>query len=161
MKTRWPPALILHVALWSGLFLTLLSTTRPELSRRVRHAADRPLYSLDSHFTAITDVTDASEHLMRILSAAPEHGRVVVFIHDGEIASSYLGMAAAYLAWPRDVQVIGCTDATVEHELGAIHPDDVAAVVFCKIKPPAWCPPQIAFGPNMRIFANKRVAAAK
>ena len=164
MKTRWSPALFLHVALWSGLIGGLLCTTPTELLRRTRLGSYRPIesqYSSDHYLTAVTEVVHPSQYLERVISTLPQRGRIVVLVHYGELASGYIGMATAYVAWPHQVQMIECTDDTAEKELSAVRPADVSALIFCKIKPPAWCSPEISIGPNIQIVRLKNVALAQ
>ena len=99
-----------------------------------------PFHSSDFYIYGVTHVTDGSERILRAFAALPEHRRIAIFVREYDLGSSILAMTIAYLAWPHDVQLVSCSQDNAEERLAAIRPDSVAAVIFCQVKPPVWCP---------------------
>jgi hypothetical protein len=149
MRSRWPWPLILHAALWTALCLALVCVSAPRVLRIVVRkplAPVVPFHSSDFYIYGVTRVTDGSERMLRTFAALPEHRRVAIFVREDDLGSSILAMTMAYLAWPHDVQLVSCSQDNAEERLAAIRPDSIAAVIFCQVKPPVWCPTGVQFG---------------
>jgi hypothetical protein len=152
MRWRWP--LVLHAAFWIMLLAGFVSISAPGALRIVMRKPQAPLlpnHSSDYYLYGVTAETDGSERMVRLFEALPEKKRVAIFVRENDVGSSALAMAMAYLAWPHDVQLVPCSQSTAAERLAAIRPDSVAAVIFSQVKPPAWCPPGIPFGPDSSV----------
>jgi hypothetical protein len=143
MPVRWRGPLILHSALWGALGLAFLYLSVPQVVRGILQYSVGPvdsLHSLDLYLPRVSDSPAASQRLLRTLSLLPKDGRVIIFAREKEESSAFLGMAIAYLVWPRKVELIYCNERAAEERLAAIPPASVSALIFCSIKQPAWLP---------------------
>lgn len=149
-RASW--AVLLHSILWTGLVVALVVFSIPNLWRETRRDRFGPidsLHSIDRYLWGMNGAKIAHQ-VVETFAHLPEDRRVVILARaDGE--SSLLAVGMSYLAWPRRVQMFSGDDRALAQQLGAISPDSVGAVVFCKIHPPGWFPAGVACGPDVRI----------
>ena len=162
MRWRWP--LVVHAALWTALLGVFVFVSAPGAWRIIVRKPQAPLISFhtsDFYLYSVTREPDGSARMLRLFEILPEKARVAIFVREDDLGSSVLAMAMAYLAWPHDVQLVPCSQSSAEERLAAIRPDSIAAVIFCQVKPPAWCPPGIAFGPDSTVVCLTRRTAQR
>lgn len=154
MRARWSWPLALHTALWIALSAIFLCVSVPRTVPQILRNSIGPIdafHSFDLYLFGVTDVPDASQRVVRMFSLLPRHRPVLIFTRSDELASSFLGMAMAYLAWPREVQLVCCSQSEIEKRLADIQPGSISAVIFCKVKQPAWFPSGVYCGPNIEV----------
>ena len=84
--------------------------------------------------------------------------RIIIFIRKDDPFSSGLGMTTAYLASSHLVRLFEINGTHPDNELSRINPDEVAAVVFCRMNRPAWLPAGKVFGSGLEVVSiSKKV----
>ena len=149
--------LILHCALWALLVGVFLFRGAPVLLPEITRSQVGPVDSLHTINLCLQATTgsEGSPQFFATLSALPRTGRVVIFM-GRDVLDSLLGMAVSYLVWPREVQIISGDEKVATESLAKIRPDSVGAVIFCKVKPPAWFPAGVDCAPGVRVVCLKR-----
>ena len=79
--------------------------------------------------------------------------RIVIFTRKDDPFSSGLGMTTAYLASPHLVRLFEINGTHPDNELSKMNPDEVAAVVFCRINRPTWLPAGKVFGSGLEVVS--------
>ena len=157
MRVHWRAPLILHSALWGTLTLAFLYFSAPQILRGVVQYSVGPvdsLHSLDLYLPRVSDSPAASQRLLHMLSLLPKDGRVVIFTPEKEEGSAFLGMAIAYLVWPRKIEMICCSEQGIDGRLAAIPPASVSALIFCNVKQPAWLPEGIVCAKGVKLVCR-------
>ena len=80
------------------------------------------------------------ERILDVMDSLPPKKPLLIFERETTHSSSLLGMALAYLAWPRDVQFETVEGPRCEQELGKIAPNSVGGIAFCDVQSPSWIP---------------------
>jgi len=148
MRTRF----YFHVSLWCALFAIFLGLSIPSIVRAVLENKIGPInpnHSTDAYLDGLTHVPNGSELFSRLVESTPRDKSIVIVVDAQSSPSKFLGMIAAYLAWPRDVQTIAVTPATFSPELDSIKNGSVSTAIFCALKPPVWAKNKTDFGSNI------------
>ena len=77
--------------------------------------------------------------------------RIIIFTRKDDAFSSGLGMTTAYLASPHLVRLFEINGTHPDSELLKMNPDEVAAVVFCRMNRPNWLPSGKVFGSGLEV----------
>ena len=156
MTFRFPYARIAHVLLWCGLAVASLGVSISKIYSGVTEYPLRPtgpLHTCDSYLKFATGVPCASKDLISIFQSMTASKRIIIFTRKDDAFSSGLGMTTAYLASPHLVRLFEINGMHPDNELSRINPDEVAAVVFCRINRPAWVPAGRVFGAGLEIVS--------
>ena len=148
----------LHAGLWSVLFAVFIalsiSTVGPAALENKIGPID-PNHSTDSYLSGLTHVRNGSDLFGQMMETLPRGKSVAIVVDAGNSPSEFLGMLAAYLSWPRDVQIIRVSPSTYAQELATIKKDSVGAFVFCALKPPAWMKNKTNFGSSITFIPTE------
>ena len=142
----------LHAGLWCVLFAVFIALSIPSVVRAVlenKIGPVNPNHSTDAYLDGLTRVRNGSELFSRFIESTPRDKSIVIVVDAQSSPSKFLGMVAAYLAWPRDVQTVAVTPATFSRELSSIKQGSVSAAIFCAVKPPVWTKTKTDFGSNI------------
>jgi len=116
-------------------------------------------HSSNSYLQAVTGSANASQRIIEVMDSLPSEKPVLIFERDKDGVSSLLGMALAYLAWPRDVRFESVDGPRCDQELGRIDPNSVGAVAFCDIQAPPWIPGGMRLGQRGKLVVLGHPAA--
>jgi hypothetical protein len=156
MTSRFSYGRIAHVLLWCGLAVASLWVSIPKIYSGAIEYPLRPtgpLHTCDSYLKFATGVSGASKDLISIFQSMTASKRIIIFIRKDDAFSSGLGMTTAYLASPHLVRLFEINGTHPDNELSRINPDDVAAVVFCRINRPVWLPAGKVFGSGLEVVS--------
>jgi hypothetical protein len=159
MTSRFSYGRIAHVMLWCGLAVASLGISIPKIYfGAMAHPLrpTRPLHTCDSYLKFATGASGASMDLISIFQSMTASKRIVIFTRKDDAFSSGLGMTTAYLASPHLVRLFEIDGAHPDNELAKINPDEVAAVVFCRMNRPAWLPAGKVFGSGLEIVSMSK-----
>jgi len=95
----------------------------------------------------------ASKDLISMFQSTTASKRIIIFTRKDDAFSSGLGLTAAYLASPHLVRLFEINGTHPDNELSKMNPDDVAAVVFCRINRPTWLPAGKVFGSGLEVVS--------
>src|SRR6266496_1183942 len=154
MTSRFSYGRIAHVLLWCGLAVASLVISIPKIYSGVTQSplhSTGPLHTCDSYLKFATGASVASKDLISIFQSTTASKRVIIFTRKDDAFSCGLGMTIAYLASPHLVRLFEINGTHPDNELLKINPDQVAAVVFCRINRPAWVPAGKVFGSGLEI----------
>src|SRR5947207_6904773 len=143
MTLRFPYGRIAHVLLWGGLAVASLGMSIPKIYSGVTQYPLRPtgpLHTCDSYLKFATGASGASKDLISIFQSMTPSKRIIIFTRKDDAFSSGLGMTTAYLASPHLVRLFEIDGTHPDNELSKVNPDDVAAVVLCRMQSPIWVP---------------------
>ena len=84
--------------------------------------------------------------------------RIIIFTRKDDAFSSGLGMTTAYLASPHLVRLFEISGTHPDNELSKMNPDEVAAVVFCRVNRPHWLPAGKVFGSGLEVVSIREKA---
>jgi len=144
---------IAHRIFWAGLATSFLCLTAPTIFRGFAGkfiGPAQPLRSSDAYLQVVTGFPNSSQRVIDLLAGLPGHKPILIVIRESDLGGSLLGMTMAYLAWPRDVQIVTISGPSCAEELAKVNPTSVAAVAFCEIMPPSWMPGGTPLGRNGR-----------
>jgi hypothetical protein len=147
---------IAHVVLWCGLAIASLWVSIPKIYSGARAYPLRPagpLHTCDSYLKFATGVSDASKDVISTFQSMTASKRIIIFTRKGDAFSSGLGMTIAYLASPHPVDLFAINGTHPDKELSKIDPDEIAAVVFCRINRPTWVPAGKVFGSGLEVVS--------
>jgi hypothetical protein len=65
-----------------------------------------------------------------------------------------LGMTIAYLASPHLVRLFEISGTHPDNELSKMNPDELAAVVFCRVNRPNWLPAGKVIGSGLEVVST-------
>jgi hypothetical protein len=142
----------LHFFIWCALFVIFVWVSAPIVGSAIqenRMGAAETNRSIDTYLGTLTGIDHASETLPDIFRRLGKSGSLVIFVRDGNAESEFLGMMIGYVSWPREVQIVQVTSATVEKELDGIKLGSVAGVVFCSVDPPTWLQHRMPLGSGL------------
>ena len=145
---------IAHVVLWCGLAVASLGISIPKIysgATAYPLRPTRPLHTCDSYLKFATGASGASKDVISIFQSTTASKRIIIFTRKDDAFSSGLGMTTAYLASPHLVRLFEINGTHPDNELLKINPDEVAAVVFCRINRPAWVPAGKVFGSGLEV----------
>jgi hypothetical protein len=108
---------------------------------------------------AVTGSANASQRIIDVMDSLPPEKPLLIFERDKDSVSSLLGMALAYLAWPRDVRFETVDGPRCDQELARIAPNSVGGVAFCDVQSPSWIPGGMRLGQNSKLIALAQPAA--
>jgi hypothetical protein len=154
MTSRFSYGRTTHVMLWCGLAVALLGVSIPKIYSGATEnplRPTRPLHTCDSYLKFATGASGAAKDVISIFQSMTASKRVIIFTRKDDAFSSGLGMTTAYLASPHLVRLFEINGTHPDNELLKINPDQVAAVVFCRINRPAWVPAGKVFGSGLEI----------
>ena len=156
MTSDWSCGRIAHRLLWFSLVVALLTVSIPKIYSGATEYPLRPggaLHTTDSYLKFATGAEGASKNLISMFDSMPVSKPIVIFIRKGDAFSSGLGMTTAYLASPHAVRLCEIDGTHPDNELSLINPDNVAAVVLCRLTRPAWLPAGEVFGSGLEIVS--------
>jgi hypothetical protein len=156
MTVRFSYGRIAHVLLWGGLAVASFWVSIPRIySRATGHPLrpTGPLHTCDSYLKFTTGVSGASEDLISIFQSMTISKRIIIFTRKDDGFSSGLGMTTAYLASPHLVRLFEINGTHPDNELLKMNPEEMAAVVFCRIHRPAWLPAGKVFGSGLEVVS--------
>jgi hypothetical protein len=156
MTSRFSYGRIAHVLLWCGLAIASLWVSIPKIYSGAIEYPLRPtgpLHTCDSYLKFATGASGASRDLISIFQSMTASKRIIIFTRKDDPFSSGLGMTAAYLASSHLVRLFEINGTHPDNELSRINPDEVAAVVFCRMNRPAWLPAGKVFGSGLEVVS--------
>lgn len=156
MTSRFSYGRIAHVMLWCGLAVASLWVSIPKIYSGATEYPLRPtgpLHTCDSYLKFATGASGASKDVISIFQSMTASKPIIIFTRKDDAFSSGLGMTTAYLASPHLVRLFEINGMHPDNELSRINPDEVAAVVFCRINRPAWVPAGKVFGAGLEIVS--------
>ena len=156
MTVRWSYGRIAHLLLWCGLAVALLTISIPKIYSGATEFSLRPrgaLHTTDSYLKFATGAEGASKNVIAMFESMPISKPIVIFTRKGDAFSSGLGMTTAYLASPHAVRLCEIDGTHPDKELSLINPDNVAAVVLCRLNRPSWLPRGKVFGSGLEIVS--------
>jgi hypothetical protein len=157
MTFRFSYGGIAHVLLWGGLAVASLGISIPKIYSGITEYPLRPtgpLHTCDSYLKFATGKSDASKDLISIFQSMASSKRIVIFTRKDDAFSSGLGMTTAYLASPHLVRLIEISGTHPDNELSKMDPDEVAAVVFCRVNRPNWLPAGKVIGSGLEVVST-------
>jgi hypothetical protein len=113
-------------------------------------------HSSNVYLQAITESAHASERIVEIMAALPPGKPLLIFEREKDPGSSMLGMALAYLAWPREVRFETANGGHCDDQLAKVPPGSVSGVAFCDLPSPPWIPGGFRLGKNGKLIAFAR-----
>jgi len=116
-------------------------------------------HSSDTYFEKVTGLAHESQRIIDALDSLPPGKPLLVFNRDKDPISSWLGMALAYLAWPREVRFELIEGPRCDQQLAKIAPDSIGAIAFCNVQPPRWLPGGMSLGQYGKLVAVAKPAA--
>lgn len=156
MTNRFSYGRIAHVLLWSGLAIALIGVSIPKIYSGITEYPLRPtgpLHTCDSYLKFATGKSGASKDLISIFQSMTASKRIIIFTRKDDAFSSGLGMTTAYLASPHLVRLFEISGTHPDKELSKMNPDEVKAVVFCRVNRPNWLPPGEVIGSGLEIVS--------
>jgi hypothetical protein len=159
MRQRLPISLTVGGVLWTILVIVFLSISAPTIFRGLAaNSLERAqsFHSTDDYLRRLTDVSDASGKILESVVALSSQKPILILMREGDGRSGFLAMTVAYLAWPHEVQITAISSATADHDLAAINPAELSAVVFCRVAPPSWAPAGRWIGDTVKIVPLSR-----
>ena len=159
MTCRFSYGRIAHVLLWGGLAVASLWVSIPKIysgATAYPLRPTRPFHTCDSYLKFATGVPSASKDLISIFQSMTPSKRIIIFTHKDDAFSSGLGMTIAYLASPHLVRLFEINGMHPDNELLKMNPDEVAAVVFCRLNRPIWLPAGKVFGSGLEVVSTSK-----
>jgi hypothetical protein len=157
MTSRLSYGRIAHVTLWCGLAVASLGISIPRIysgATAYPLRPSRPLHTCDSYLKFATGVPGASKDLISIFQSMIASKRIIIFTRKDDAFSSGLGLTAAYLASPHLVRLLEISGTHPDDELSKMNPDELAAVVFCRVNRPNWLPAGKIIGSGLEIVST-------
>jgi hypothetical protein len=112
-----------------------------------------PFHSSDSFLNFVTGVNNGSRRLIALFGSLPASKEILIIVRDDDQQSAFLGALVAYLAWPHPVRLVDLRNTGIS---GSAGPDSIAAVAFCRVRPPpSWRGGQ-RFGDSLEIVPVRR-----
>ena len=118
-----------------------------------------PFFSTDRDIEGLTGVSQGSERIRQTIAALPGSKRLVVILPEYDAPSIYFGLMVAYLAWPRPVEPIHVYPPDVPEHVRRLNPTTFAAILFCRVPPPAFVPPGVTWAPGMILVPSPAASA--
>jgi hypothetical protein len=140
----------------AGVVAILIGSGAPPVKRALAGPfPDRidAFHSTNVYLQAITESAHASERIVDILGALPPGKPLLIFERAKDPGSSMLGMALAYLAWPREVRFETANGGHCDEQLAKVPPGSVSGVAFCDLPSPAWVPGGFRLGKTGKLIA--------
>ena len=157
MTCRFSYGRIAHVILWCGLAVASLWVSIPKIYSGVTdhplHSTS-PLHTCDSYLKFATGVSGASKDMISIFQSMSASKRIIIFTRKDDAFSSGLGMTTAYLASPHLVRLFEISGTHPDDELSKMSPDEMAAVVFCRVNRPNWLPAGRVIGSGLEVVST-------
>ena len=156
MTVRFSYGRIAHVLLWCGLAVASLWVSIPKIYSGVTQNplhSTGPLHTCDSYLKFATGASVAAKDVVSIFQSTTASKRIIIFTRKDDAFSSGLGLTAAYLASPHLVRLFEINGTHPDNELSKMNPDEVAAVVFCRINRPTWLPAGKVFGSGLEVVS--------
>jgi len=157
MTVRFSYGRIAHVLLWGGLAVATLWVSIPRIYSGVTdhplHSTG-PLHTCDSYLKFATGVSGASKDMISIFQSMSASKRIIIFTRKDDAFSSGLGMTTAYLASPHLVRLFEISGTHPDNELSKMNPDELAAVVFCRVNRPNWLPAGKVIGSGLEVVST-------
>lgn len=125
-----------------------------ELARGGSFGPAGPYSTTDSYSAGLLKIRNGSERMLETFSALPRAGSIAVVYADGSGESFFIACLASYFAWPRDAHFIPVTSDTVARQVESINRSSFAAVVFCRVDPPAAMQPVVRIGSGLVLVPN-------
>ena len=157
MTVRFSYGRIAHVLLWGGLAVASLWVSIPKIYSGATEYPLRPtgpLHTCDSYLKFATGVSGASKDIISIFQSTTASKRIIIFTRKDDAFSSGLGLTAAYLASPHPVRLFEINGTHPDNELSKMNPDEVAAVVLCRVNRPHWLPAGQVFGSGLEVVST-------
>jgi hypothetical protein len=158
MTVRFSYGRIAHVLLWCGLAVASLGISIPKIYSGVTQyplCPTGPLHTCDSYLKFATGKSGTAKDLISIFQSMTVSKRIIIFTRKDDAFSSGLGMTTAYLASPHLVRLVEINGTHPDNELSKMNPDEVAAVVFCRVDRPHWLPAGKVFGSGLEVVSTR------
>jgi hypothetical protein len=159
---RLTPARVIRCVICSGFIVLFVWSSASSVSRALAGPFPNRIdafRSSNAYLQAITGTTHASERIIDIMDSIPPEKPLLIFVREKNPESSLLGMALAYLAWPRVVQIETVDGPRCDQQLARIAPNSVGGVAFCDVQPPSWISGGMRLGQNSKLIAFTQLAA--
>jgi hypothetical protein len=158
---RLTPARTIRRVICAGFIVLFVwssaSSLRHALSGRFPDRIDA-FHSSDTYLQAVTGSANASQRIIDALDSLPPEKPLLIFERDKDPVSSWLGMALAYLSWPRDVRFELVEGPRCDQQLAKIAPNSICAIAFCDVQSPSWLPGGMPLGQYGKIVAVRQPA---
>jgi hypothetical protein len=157
MTVRSSYGRIAHVSLWLGLGVASLGISIPKIYSGVTQyplLPTGPLHTCDSYLKFATGASGASKDLISIFQSMTSSKRIIIFTRKDDAFSSGLGMTTAYLASPHLVRLFEINGTHPDNELSKMNPEELAAVVFCRVNRPNWLPAGKIIGSGLEVVST-------
>ena len=157
MTFRFSYGRIAHVLLWCGLAVASLGVSIPKIYSGITEyplLSTGPLHTCDSYLRFTTGKSGASKDLISIFQSMTASKRIIIFTRKDDAFSSGLGMTTAYLASPHLVRLFEISGTHPDNELSKMNPDELAAVVFCRVNRPNWLPAGKVIGSGLEVVST-------
>jgi hypothetical protein len=148
MTVRFSYGRIAHVLLWGGLAVASLGISIPKIYSGVTQYPLRPtgpLHTCDSYLTFATGASGASKDLISIFQSMTASKRIIIFTRKDDAFSSGLGISGTH----------------PDKELSKMNPDELAAVVFCRVNRPNWLPAGKVIGSGLEVVSTSEKKARR
>jgi hypothetical protein len=147
--------------LWTVLIVAFASISAPIIFRDALNNATQfagPFHSSNSFIYFDTGTVNASERLIGLFDSVPSTQTIVIFVRGDDRRSPFIGMVAAYLAWPHPVQIVDLKNADPRRKPAAIDYQSAGAFVLCRVNaPPSWAHGE-RFGDTLEVFTATQLA---
>jgi hypothetical protein len=156
MTSRLSYGRLAHVMLWCGLAVASLGISIPKIYSGATQNPLRstgPLHTCDSYLKFATGASAAAKDVISIFQSTAASKRIIIFTRKDDAFSSGLGMTSAYLASPHLVRLFEINGTHPDNELSKMNPDEVAAIVFCRISRPNWLPAGKVIGSGLEVVS--------
>jgi hypothetical protein len=112
-----------------------------------------PFHSSDNFLNFATGVNNGSQRLIALFGSLPASKEILIIVQNDDQRSAFLGALVAYLAWPHPVRIVDLRNTGTSGSAGS---DSIAAVAFCRVRPPpSWHGGQ-RFGDSLEIVPVRR-----
>jgi hypothetical protein len=139
-----------------GIVAVLIGSSAPSVKRAIAGPFQGRIdafHSTNAYLQAVTGSANASERIIDVMASLPADKPLLIFERDRDGKSSLLGMALAYLAWPREVRFETVYGTRCDEQLAKIAPNSISGVAFCDLPSPAWIPGGFRLGKAGKLIA--------
>jgi hypothetical protein len=153
---RLSPARVIRCVICAGFIVLFVWSSVPSVMRALAGPFPNRIdafHSSNAYLQAITGSANASERIIDVMDSLPPEKPLLIFEREKDSSSSLLGMALAYLAWPRDVQIETVVGPRCDQQLARIAPNSISGVAFCDVQPPSWMSGGMRLGQNSKLIA--------
>ena len=139
-----------------GLVAILIVSSAPSVKRALAGPFPNRIdayHSINAYLQAVTGSANASERIIDVMASLPADKPLLIFERENDSSSSLLGMALAYLAWPREVRFETMNGTSCDDQLARIAPSSISGIAFCDLPSPSWIPGGLRLGKAGKLIA--------